>query len=97
MSLFDRTNLRTRRYGPADEQPSNEEPEEIKETKEPEEIEIICINCRHHVDDDGDHRCYANATKIKNYVTGEEDWEDVEDCEDINSEGDCEDFEAGVH
>jgi len=60
---------------------------------EPEDEVAICINCKHHKEEKNEHNCYANAQIVKNYVTGEEKWEDVEDCEDINEDGDCSDFE----
>lgn len=73
-----------------------EEIETTNESEEPEELEddvSICIKCKHHKEEDGDHKCYANANEDINYVTGDRQWEDVEDCEDVNEDGDCSDFE----
>lgn len=64
-----------------------------KPEKPEEDEEDICINCKHHKEEDGDHRCYVYAERTKNYVTGEESWDNVEDCEDVNTVGDCGDFE----
>lgn len=66
---------------------------EQDEPEEPDDGDAICIKCKHHKEDDNGHSCYAQANKIKEYVTGEESWEDVEDCADINEDGDCSDFE----
>lgn len=66
---------------------------EPEETEEPEDDTAICVNCKHHKEEDGDHTCYANATEEIDYVTGDRRWIDVEDCEDVNEDGDCGDFE----
>jgi hypothetical protein len=69
--------------------------EEESEEEEEEEEQVICVNCKFHSTffEGYEHTCIAGATKTVSPITGQEDWEDVEDCEDKNSDGDCEDFE----
>ena len=66
----------------------------IEFNKEPEDDTAICVNCKHYkTEGEFEHNCYANASEDINYVTGDRQWEDVEDCEDANEDGDCKYFE----
>lgn len=66
---------------------------EVKEEEEAEEEIAICIKCKHHKEEDGEHKCYANVTEEIDYVTGEKTLNEVEDCSDVNDDGNCSDYE----
>jgi len=55
---------------------------------------VICVNCKYHRENEGDyeHACFANVEEEVDYVTGEKTITGVEDCEDVNDDGQCGDF-----
>lgn len=59
-----------------------------------EQEKTICINCKYHrKDGEYEHSCYANASEEIDNVTGSRKWIGIENCEDININEDCGDFE----
>ena len=60
-----------------------------------DEDTAICVNCGHHRENEAgyEHACFANVEEEIDYVTGEKVLNGIEDCEDVNNDGCCSDFE----
>jgi len=53
----------------------------------------ICVKCRHHIIVHAEDVCYAKSIDETDYITGITEAKGVQNCYDINTSGDCPDFE----